>query len=421
VIGTYLSLDLPSLSDTFSNAVTKTATALSALRDSIAAQATPSALDINSALEFNGNWAQDVGGVILADGNAPAAAGSIYYHAGEFYAIDSTGPIQLTNTGALNIASVGTIGGDYGGSNPAAVVYNAANNEYRFYQNEMTASWGGLVAGSVKIEGTSGSVDVVPGAGLGSNVTLTLPTVTLTMPAALPTEPRPMFLDSAGAMTTGNGTTRLGRQVFTASGTYTPTAGTRAVLVRMVGGGGGGGGSARFPGAAPYNTTRGAGGASGVYVEKWIINDTPLGGGEVTIGAGGAAGSSAGGNGGDGGPTEVTIGGTTYIAPGGPGGAGDTNGDAPVAGGVANPGFTALGVDLCVCQDGEDSGNGSGDGGGTPFGAGGRGSYRSSSTGGRTGYGYGAGGGGGFTYHTDGLAQNGGAGLPGVVIIDEFA
>lgn len=422
MIGTYLSLDLPLLSDTLVNVVAKTATALSLLRDSIAAEATPAAIDINAALEFGGNWAQDVGGVILADGNPPSAAGSIYYHNGEFYAIDSTGAIQLTNTGALNIASVGTIGGDYGGANPAAVIYNAANNEYRFYQNETLSEWGGLVAGSIKIEGASGSVDIVPGAGLSSNVTMTLPTVALTLPTALPTNPRPVYLDSAGTMTTGDGVTRLGRQVFRASGTYTPTAGTRAVLLRMVGGGGGGGGSGRYPGVSPYNTTKGAGGASGVYIEKWISNDTPLGGGAITIGAGGAGGASTGGNGADGQPTSAVIGGTTYLAPGGPGGGGDPNGTSVSAlGGVANPGFTALGVDLCVCEDGEDTGAGSGSGGSTPIGMGGRGSNRSSSTGGRMGYGWGAGGGGSLTYHTDGLAQNGGAGQPGIVIIDEFA
>lgn len=135
MIGTNLNLDLPTLSDPLATIVSKTVTALSAIQVSIADKATPSALNINSALSMGGNQLTSVGSVTLADGNASAAAGTIYYHLGEFYLIDATGAIQLTASGAINVAGVGGIGGDYGGSNPAQVTYDNASVQYRFMQD----------------------------------------------------------------------------------------------------------------------------------------------------------------------------------------------------------------------------------------------------------------------------------------------
>ena len=53
----------------------------------------------------------------------------------------------------------------------------------------------------------------------------------------------------------------LGVRVFTASGTYTPTAGTKSVIVEAQGGGGGGGGI----GSAAGGATAGNGGGGGGY------------------------------------------------------------------------------------------------------------------------------------------------------------
>lgn len=176
MIGTPLNLNLPLTSDTMVGVVTKTAAALSALADSIADQATPSAIDINTALEFGGNWALNTGGVVLVDGNSPSAPGSLYYHNGEFFLVDSTGAIQVTNTGTLNVASLGTIGGDYGGSNPALESYVASANEYRFYENSSTNTWAGLSALSLKLNPSpSGAMTLVAPSGLSGAQQLTLP------------------------------------------------------------------------------------------------------------------------------------------------------------------------------------------------------------------------------------------------------
>lgn len=138
MIGTDLNLNLPSLSDTYSVVVGKIATALQAIEDSIAEAATPAGLDITGNLDIDGNHLVNVGGIVLAAGNAPASAGSIYYSGGNFYAKDATGVIQLTSAGSINVAGVGGIGGDYGGVNPATVDFHDGSGQYRFKEDGTT-------------------------------------------------------------------------------------------------------------------------------------------------------------------------------------------------------------------------------------------------------------------------------------------
>ena len=80
-------------------------------------------------------------------------------------------------------------------------------------------------------------------------------------------------------------------QVFTSSGTYTPTAGVRYVDVEMVGGGGGGLTSA---GTGAGQTYMGGGGGAGAYV-KARLNASQIGASQaVTIGNGGSASTNGG-------------------------------------------------------------------------------------------------------------------------------
>lgn len=132
MIGQDLNLTLPSNTETMASNIARIAAALSAIEDSIAELATPSALNINAPLDMGGNALINTTSVRLASGNVPTQAGSIYYFNGEFYAIDSTGLVQLTAGGAINAAGVGGIVGDYGGVNPAKVTYDTASAEYRF-------------------------------------------------------------------------------------------------------------------------------------------------------------------------------------------------------------------------------------------------------------------------------------------------
>jgi len=122
---------------------------------------------------------------------------------------------------------------------------------------------------------------------------------------------------------TGIGATIAGRLIgvraITTSGTYTPTTGTTAVRVRLVGGGGAGGGAAATSGT---QTSVGAGGGSGSYSEGYFTSG--FSGVSVTIGSGG--GLVAGGAGGNGSASSF---GALMTAPGGIGG--------PIAGPSAPP------------------------------------------------------------------------------------
>ncbi|WP_051916880.1 MULTISPECIES: hypothetical protein [unclassified Serratia (in: enterobacteria)] len=102
----------------------------------------------------------------------------------------------------------------------------------------------------------------------------------------------------------------LNIQRFLISGTYTPTPGTKRVLIKAWGGGGAGGGT---PSVTTTQSAVAGGGAAGAYVESLI--DAPMSPLPVVVGAGGIAAIGADGQSGS--PTTVG----NIVAPGGPGGA----------------------------------------------------------------------------------------------------
>jgi hypothetical protein len=230
---------------------------------------------------------------------------------------------------------------------------------------------------------------------------------------------------AAGSLRVGSVQARvyLGRQIFTSSGTYTPTTGTKAVLLKMVGGGGGGAG-AQSTGAG--NVGIGGGGWSGNYLEKWIVPAATITGGTITIGSGGGGGSTSGGNGSAGGSTTAVVQGTTYTANGGAGGlglgaatAGNNNTYIPTPSAVTTTGdVTIQGTPTAGVTTGPGGQLLSGTGGGTPLGGGGYpGISGAAGNSPQTGYG---GGGGGAQAHS-GVSRAGGAGAAGLVIIEEYA
>lgn len=119
----------------------------------------------------------------------------------------------------------------------------------------------------------------------------------------------------------------LGIQRFTANGTYTPTPGTRFIIVTGVGGGGGGAGSAStaFNGTSVGLCGSAGAGGRGMFMAGFA-------GAAVTIGAGGTAGG-VGGAGGNGGTTSL---GALISFPGGVGGAASGAATTPLAGGNGN-------------------------------------------------------------------------------------
>lgn len=210
----------------------------------------------------------------------------------------------------------------------------------------------------------------------------------------------------------------LGRQVFTASGTYTPTPGTRHAIFRIIGGGGGGGGA----GPAPGGTAVGGGGSAGTLSEDTVFAPGGITGGPVVVGTGGVGGTNVGGNGADGGNTTVVIQGILRISGGGGGGRGQAatptpsfaNGGEIPLGGAGDAVSGMYGLNGIALAPGVGRG---GNGGSNAASTGGRGARISSF--GAIGNGPGAGGGGALSI--DATGSVGGSGRDGEVIIDEFS
>ncbi|HDW9442465.1 TPA: carbohydrate kinase [Escherichia coli] len=196
-------------------------------------------------------------------------------------------------------------------------------------------------------------------------------------------------------------------RVFTSSGTYTPTPGTKRIRVTITGGGGGGGGCKA---TSNNETFFGAGGGAGgtiISIMTPTQNSYP-----VTIGAGGAGGVSA---------TYGINGGNSLfaslIAPGGAGGgkSGVTNTNGGNGGVPSTGGINIIGGNG---GDGQSGNIGvSGEGGTSYWGGGGR----AGAGGGVSGKAYGSGGGGAYDAGYSGTSMTGGKGAAGICIIEEFA
>lgn len=215
------------------------------------------------------------------------------------------------------------------------------------------------------------------------------------------------YLDGTGAYSTPSGTNTAGRllniQIFTASGTYTPTSGTNGIKATGVGAGGGGSGT---------GVGAGAGGNGGTTVlGTLLIANGGTGGPNNAGGAGGVAGT-----------------GTIHL-PGASGNNGEGLNANVIDGGDGGAGIYGSGAGIGGAS------TGSGTAGATNTGAGGGGGGGSATTN------SGGGGGGGATeiyYTSTGItgtytvtlnsggsagagAVTGGAGAKGILIIEEYS
>jgi hypothetical protein len=208
----------------------------------------------------------------------------------------------------------------------------------------------------------------------------------------------------------------VNNQVFTSSGTYTPTTGMLYVEVRCIGGGGGGGGA---PTTTAGQFSVGAGGGAGEFSIGKFSAATIGASQVVTIGAAGAANAGAAGGvggttslgalitslGGSGGSSSAA--GTDNTSLGGLGGTGGAGGDFRCPG---NPGTYATLLFPSLCNPGY--------GGSSIFGAGGN-ALPTQTGAGSAGLGNGTGGG-GASNSLSTAATAGGAGAKGIVFITEY-
>jgi hypothetical protein len=208
-------------------------------------------------------------------------------------------------------------------------------------------------------------------------------------------------------------------KVFTASGTYVPSANMTTCVIECVGGGGGGGGVAGTSGQ-DYG---GGGGGSGGY-SRALATAAMIGASQVvTIGAFGAGGLGTPTNGSSGGDTSV---GVLCIAKGGSGGGAASNTVAGLSGGAGGVAGTG---DVAVV--GNPGGGGlynsvnagivtpAGNGGSSLLGGGAPGVFVSGAAPGVNATGKGGGGSGGGQFN-NAATSVGGNGSAGLVIITEY-
>lgn len=202
------------------------------------------------------------------------------------------------------------------------------------------------------------------------------------------------------------------RQVFTSSGTYTPTTGMLYCDVEAIGGGAGGGGAV----ASAATIFCGGGGGSGGY-SRSILTST-IGAQPVVPGAGGAGGAGTT-NGSSGGST--IFGSSLVSARGGSGGLFGSGAQVGIGGAGAVTGIgnvTAAGTGGANGSfDSLDNNITAGGGAGGPSMLGG-GAVGVNVGNGTAGSNYGAGGSGAAANST--AARTGGAGSNGVIIVTEF-
>lgn len=225
------------------------------------------------------------------------------------------------------------------------------------------------------------------------------------------------------AATQSNHALQLGQAVgrllnvvtLTSSGTYTPSPGTKSIIVEVQGGGGGGGGAGATSATA---VSIGGGGSAGAYAKSQI---SPLASSYTfTIGSGGVggAGNNGGGRGGD----------TTFgaITAGGGYGGGSSNNAPPLinnsmgipsasGGNILNMNGAGPVIAFAINISAAISGGGGNSVLGTGGGAHGTAGAGASATG------YGAGGGGANAYASNSTVYSGANGTAGVIIVWEYA
>jgi hypothetical protein len=207
-----------------------------------------------------------------------------------FPAAQGSANSYLRNNGA-GALSWSAAGGDVGG--PASATDNAvarfdATTGKLLQSSGVTVSDAADIAGArtLALSGATSGVLTLQPAATTTNHTLTLPAAQGAAGSVLQNNGSGSLSWAAAA---GGGLINIQR--FTASGTYTPTAGTTRALVYVTGGGGAGGGVT----TGANNAASAGGNGGGTYVALVSINSASTG--TITIGAGATGGTGAGARG----------------------------------------------------------------------------------------------------------------------------
>lgn len=438
-----------------------------------------SGINIDANLTFAGFSATNLlSSIYNSQTVSPAGSNKIYVNNGELVFIDGSGvEVQITSMGGINIASTGTIGGDYGQPGvPAAVVYSNTTKVFSFTQSPGV---GAFIFAQKYIFGGSQTVTIS---------TATSSSYEIKFDNILPASRKIMTIDENGivqyAVDVDNSTIEIATntiqvkdlgitfaklstslqqaftnqtstiQTITASGSFVVPSNVNKIRILACGGGGGGGGGGAS--LVAQGAGGGAAGGSGAVLSMAEVATTPGESVTITIGAGGVAGAgvpagngtagSAGGNttvvgaafsltfyggnggdfgdrgsasgntGGPGGSTSTTSYGGLFYTDGGAGGKGANTSATPnVAGTNGTSSLYAIGGAGNATVANKRGGNGGGGGAGTGVGgAGALGNNNGNGAAGTAGSNYGSGGGGGSGSSADpGVNLTGGNGGAG--------
>lgn len=165
-----------------------------------------SSISTNSTLNMSGSPITNAGYMTLTDltstpGVSPVNRITTYQ--GNLWYVGPSGAIQLTSGATLNAASVGGITGDYTGAGPMQFRYTTATTRYDAYSNFGTSTFGYVRALGFDIAaGASSSFFARLLFAGAANKTYTLP------PAAASAGIRPLYIDNAGQISVGYGSSK---------------------------------------------------------------------------------------------------------------------------------------------------------------------------------------------------------------------
>lgn len=162
-------------------------------------------LDIDADLTFAGNAAINLKAAqMTAQASAPALNRSIWVDtSGDLYYRNAAGTsVQITSGGQLDVSSVGGIAGDYAAAG-ASLYYDDAADTYRFLSAAPLPNvWSSVSAGDIdlyeKASGITNRVRLKSPAALAASYTVTLP-------AAVPAQARPVAVGTTGTLVFGHG------------------------------------------------------------------------------------------------------------------------------------------------------------------------------------------------------------------------
>lgn len=195
-IGQSLGATIPAIGTAGTTYATNINDTLTALVDACEAGVSTSVgLTVDSDVDFDGNGITDASHLGLTNqASQPATAGYAYIYNNEWYLNDGLGnDVRITLNGALDASSVGGIGGDYGGGNPAAVSFNDASGKYIFTTDPSV--YADLEIADIRHMSNGNALTVQAPAALASAYTVTWPT-------AVPASTSLVMMSSAGVLST---------------------------------------------------------------------------------------------------------------------------------------------------------------------------------------------------------------------------